>query len=259
MKNKNILVSGSSQGLGYATAEELASRGANVFIGSRNIASIETAAKKIKETAKGKVEWGLLDVTNEESIAKWINEGAATLGSIDGLVVNAGGPKPGTFEQLSTADWEQGFRLTLMGAVNLINAAIPHFKSNNSGAIVTITSLSVKEPIDILLLSNVFRAGVTSLAKSLSNELAKYNIRVNNIMPGRFNTERIVELDTLAAQRANKSAKEIKSQFEEKIPLGRYGNPKELAKAAAFLLSDDASYITGQSLAVDGGIIKTVW
>ncbi|HQB78924.1 MAG TPA: SDR family NAD(P)-dependent oxidoreductase, partial [Tenuifilaceae bacterium] len=181
MKNKNILVSGSSQGLGYATAEELASRGANVFIGSRNIASIETAAKKIKETAKGKVEWGLLDVTNEESIAKWVNEGAATLGSIDGLVVNAGGPKPGTFEQLSTADWEQGFRLTLMGTVNLINAAIPHFKSNNSGAIVTITSLSVKEPIDILLLSNVFRAGVTSLAKSLSNELAKYNIRVNNI------------------------------------------------------------------------------
>ena len=176
-----------------------------------------------------------------------------------GLLINAGGPPKGMFEELDEKAWQDAFELTLMSAVRLIKEVIGPMKQNQGGSILTVTSTAVKEPIDVLLLSNVFRSGVTSLVKSLSADLAKYNIRVNNLIPGRINTERLKTLDTMVAQKKGVTVEEIQAATYQQIALGRYGTIDEFGKAGAFLLSDAASYITGASLVIDGGLTKTVW
>jgi len=174
-------------------------------------------------------------------------------------VVNAGGPSTGTFSNLDDTQWQQAFELTLLSAIRLIREVLPSMKKASKGSILTVTSVSVKEPIDMLLLSNVFRSGVTSLAKSLSRELASYNIRVNNILPGRLDTERVKQLDGIIAKSKGISVSDVRSAFQEQIPLSRYGKPEELGSLAAFLLSDKSSFITGATIPVDGGMLKTVW
>ncbi len=259
LKNKTVLVAGASQGLGYAIANASAHEGANVFIGSRDEEKLKMSAMLIAKESGADVRYGLLDVTKPEVIKNWVAKAISEFGGIDGLVVNAGGPPAGMFDTFSDSDWQAAFDLNLMSAVRLIREVLPTMRKASKGSIVTITSVSVKEPIDMLLLSNVFRSGVTSLAKSLSRDLASYNIRINNILPGRLDTERVKHLDGVIAESKGISVNEVRSSFQEQIPLSRYGKPEELGNLAAFLLSDKASFITGTTIPVDGGMLKTVW
>ena len=175
------------------------------------------------------------------------------------LVINAGGPPTGKFEDFSDCDWQNAFELNLLSAVRMIRETLPLMRIRGGGSILTITSMSVKEPIDLLILSNVMRSGVTSLIKSLSIQLAEYNIRLNNLMPGRIDTDRIRNLDIIRSRKESTPIDKIKENSQAQIPLGRYGTIEEFGRCGAFLLSDAASYITGSSLAVDGGALKTVW
>jgi 3-oxoacyl-[acyl-carrier protein] reductase len=183
----------------------------------------------------------------------------AKFGGVDGLVVNAGGPPAGGFDDFDDAAWQASFELTLLSSVRMIRAVLPHLRDRGGGSILAVTSSSVKEPIDILLLSNVMRSGVVSLLKSLSRELAPEQIRVNNLVPGRILTDRVKSLDALSAKKSELSAAEQRAMQEQQIPWGRYGTIEEFGRAGAFLLSDAASYITGETLIVDGGSMKTVW
>ncbi len=259
IEGKVFMVAASSKGLGFGIARELAKNGAVVCIASRTKAEIEKAAETLRKETGATIHASVFDAANAESIQNWINEVEKAFEKIDGLVVNAGGPPPGNFDDFSDNDWESAFNLTLMSAVRLIRGVLPGMRSSGGGSVLTVTSMSVKEPINRLLLSNVFRSGVTSLVKSLANELAPENIRVNNLMPGRIDTERIRSLDKNMSEKTGLSVEEIKMKNEATIPVGRYGTIDEFGKAGAFLLSPAASYITGVSLAVDGGIMKTVW
>jgi 3-oxoacyl-[acyl-carrier protein] reductase len=259
IEGKVFMVAASSKGLGFGIARELAKNGAIVCIASRTKTEIENAAEVLRKETGATVHTSVFDAANSESIKNWITEVETAFERIDGLVVNAGGPPPGNFDDFTDDDWLAAFNLTLMSAVRLIRGVLPAMRAGGGGSVLTVTSMSVKEPINRLLLSNVLRSGVTSLVKSLSNEFAVENIRVNNLMPGRIDTDRVKSLDNSNAEKSGISVAEIKSKNEASIPLGRYGNIEEFGKAGAFLLSPAASYITGVSLAVDGGIMKTVW
>lgn len=253
------MVAASSKGLGFGIARELAREGALVSIGSRNETEIFDAAEALTEETGSEVLANVLDVSNPDSISQWIENTTETFGGVEMLVVNAGGPPAGTFDDFADADWQNAFELTLMSSVRMIRAVLLFMRQEGGGSILTLTSSSVKEPIDFLLLSNVMRSGVTSLAKSLSLQLASENIRVNNLMPGRVDTDRVQSLDQMNAAAKGVTVEEIKAANKLGIPLGRYGTIEEFGRIGAFLLSDAASYITGQTIAVDGGTIKTVW
>jgi 3-oxoacyl-[acyl-carrier protein] reductase len=253
---KVFMVAASSKGLGFGTARELALNGATVCIASRTREHVEAAAQKLREETNATVHASVFDASDAQSIENWINEVAQAFERIDGLVVNAGGPPPGIFGDFTDDDWQAAFNLTLMSAVRMIRGVLPHMRPG--GSILTVTSLSVKEPINGLLLSNVFRSGVASLVKSLTNELASKNIRVNNLIPGRFDTDRVKTLDKNLSEKQGIPVEKVKQQHEASIPLGRYGTIEEFGKAGAFLLSDAASFITGASLVVDGGLLKGV-
>jgi 3-oxoacyl-[acyl-carrier protein] reductase len=258
IENKVFMVAASSKGLGFGIAQELARNGATVCIASRTKKDVEATAEKLRTETKATVHASVFDALEAQSIENWIAQVARAFEHIDGLVVNAGGPPPGNFSDFSDNDWQAAFNLTLMSAVRLIRGVLPHMRSGGGGSILTITSLSVKEPINGLLLSNVFRSGVVSLVKSLANELAGENIRVNNLIPGRIDTDRVKALDKNLSEKQGVHAEKIKQQHESAIPLGRYGTIVEFGKAGAFLLSDAASYITGANLIVDGGLLKGV-
>ncbi len=253
------MVAASSKGLGFGIARELAKNGAIVCIASRTKTDIEKAAESLRKETGATIHASVFDASNAESIKSWITEVETAFEKIDGLVVNAGGPPPGNFDDFTDEHWQSAFNLTLMSSVRLIRGVLPSMRTGGGGSILTVTSMSVKEPVNRLLLSNVFRSGVTSLVKSLANELAPENIRVNNLMPGRIDTDRVKSLDKNMAEKTGHSIAEIKMKNEATIPVGRYGTIDEFGKAGAFLLSPAASYITGVSLAVDGGIMKTVW
>jgi len=259
IEGKVFMVAASSKGLGFGISRELAKNGAIVCIASRTKTEIEKAAGSLRKETGATIHASVFDAANVESIKNWIAEVETAFERIDGLVVNAGGPPPGNFDDFTDDDWHLAFNLTLMSAVRLIRGVLPVMRNGDGGSILTVTSMSVKEPVKQLLLSNVFRSGVTSLVKSLSNELAGENIRVNNLFPGRIDTDRVKSLDKNMAEITGLSVEEIKQRNEATIPLGRYGTIDEFGKAGAFLLSPAASYITGVSLAVDGGIMKTVW
>ncbi|MCP5096553.1 MAG: SDR family oxidoreductase [Chloroflexi bacterium] len=259
LKDKVIMVAAASKGLGYGIAEAIAQEGANVCIGSRTESDIEAAANRLQTETGSNVLGIVLDATKAKSIQNWVDQTIAHFGGIDGLVVNAGGPPAGGFDDFDDAQWQSAFELTLMSSVRMIRAALPSMRKRGGGSVLTITSSSVKEPIDILLLSNVMRSGVVSLVKSLSRQMASEKIRFNNLVPGRIDTDRVRSLDTLGANKRGISTDEVKAVQEAAIPWGRYGSIQEFGKAGAFLLSDAASYITGETLIVDGGAMKTVW
>lgn len=259
LHGKVAMVAASSKGLGFGIARELAKEGALVSIGARTESEVFDAADQLIEETEAEVLPNVLDASDPDSIAQWVENTANAFGGIDLLVVNAGGPPTGNFDYFSDSDWQAAFELTLMSSVRMIRGALPYMRQAGGGSILTITSVSVKEPIDFLLLSNVMRSGVTSLAKSLSKQLASEHIRVNNLMPGRIDTDRVQSLDFMKAQASEIPINEIKAANEINIPAGRYGTIEEFGRFGAFLLSDAASYITGQTIAVDGGSINTVW
>lgn len=260
LKDKVILVAAGSKGLGFGIAKQAAIEGACISIGSRNPENLKKAFDELlKITTHDKIKTYPMDAKNPSSISQWIAQSYQDFGDIYGLVTNAGGPPAGKFNDFTDSDWQDAFELTLMSNVRMIREVLPIMKKNKIGSIVTVTSSSVKEPIDILLLSNVMRSGVTSLMKSLSFQLAKYNIRINNLVPGRIDTDRVKMIDKLAASKQGVSEQLIREEQQEKIPMKRYGNTDEFGKAGCFLLSSAASYITGETLIVDGGSMRTVW
>lgn len=256
LQGKRMLVTASSQGLGFGVARALAKDGARLAMCSREAASIEKAAETLRAETGAEIVTGVCDVREMASVENWVSSAAAALGGVDGLLVNAGGPPAGFFKELSDAQWQSAFELTLMSAVRLIRAALPHM--TDGGAILTITSSSVREPIERLALSTVMRSGVVGLVKTLADELAADGIRVNNLIPGRIDTERVAQLDQMAAKRLNLPVEQVREQSIAKIPLKRLGTIDEFGAAAAFLLSPAASYITGASLRVDGGMMRSV-
>ncbi|MGB9730899.1 MULTISPECIES: SDR family oxidoreductase [Calditerrivibrio] len=256
LKDKVILVAASSRGIGFGIAQETAKEGAILSIASRNRSEIDKAAQQLKQHTE--VSAFVMDASDPVSIKNWINETYKKYNRIDGLVINAGGPKAGFFEDLSEEDWLNAYNLTLMSAVRMIREVLPYMKKNNSGSIVTITSTSIKEPIDILLLSNVFRSGVQSLIKSLSITHGQFNIRFNNVAPGRIYTDRVKALDEINAKNKGISIEAQRSSEESAIPLLRYGTTEEIGKVVTFLLSDASSYITGSTIFVDGGKVKSL-
>ena len=259
LKGTVAMVAASSKGLGYGIAQALAHEGASLSIGSRTEKDIQAAAEKLRNETGVQVLANVLDSSNPQSIQKWTDSTLKEFGGIDKLVVNAGGPPTGKFEDFSDEDWQAAFELNLFSAVRMIRSTLPSMRARGGGSVLTVTSMSVKEPIDVLILSNVMRSGVTSLIKSLSRQLASDNIRLNNLMPGRINTDRVRSLDVLNSEKQGVSIEKIQEINHTNIPLGRYGTIEEFGRCGVFLLSDAASYITGSSLAVDGGVLKTVW
>jgi 3-oxoacyl-[acyl-carrier protein] reductase len=260
LKNKVLMVAASSKGLGLGIARQAALEGAIVVMGSRNQQTLAAAANSIQKEVDGaRLHIHPLDVADASSINLWVKDTLAELGTVDALVVNGGGPPAGTFDEIDDSVWLSGYENTLMSAVRLIRAVLPEMRRKKSGSILTVTSSSVKEPIDNLLLSNVYRSGVTSLVKSLSLQEGKRGIRINNLVPGFFDTDRLRELDQRNSGEWKKSLEEVRSINFNKIPLGRYGDPDEFGKAALFLLSEAASYVSGETFVIDGGKMRTVW
>jgi 3-oxoacyl-[acyl-carrier protein] reductase len=258
LKDKVMMVAASSSGLGFAIARNLAKEGAKVSIASRNVKHIEHAATEIRKESDAEVFPSVMDVTDPFTIEAWTKNTIEKFGRIDGLLVNAGGPPAGRFDDLDDSKWASGFELTLMGTVRMIRQVLPQMRKQKSGSILTITSVSIKEPIDNLLLSNVMRSGVSSLLKSLSFDLAGQGIRINNLVPGLFGTERLKALDLINSREWRMTVEEVQSINFDNIPMGRYGDPDEFGKAATFLLSDAASYVTGETFFVDGGRTRSV-
>ena len=260
LKDKVVLVAASSKGLGLGIARQAAQEGAVVSMGSRHMKNLEEAEASIQaELPEARILRHVLDVSDSDSIQLWVKNSLRELGTVDALVVNGGGPPAGTFDEIDDRTWLAGYENTLMSAVRLIREVLPYMRSNNSGSILTVTSSSVKEPIDNLLLSNVYRSGVTSLVKSLSIQEAKHGIRINNLVPGFFDTDRLRELDLRNSGEWRLSLENVRKINFEKIPMGRYGDPEEFGKAAIFLLSQAASYVTGETFVIDGGKMRTVW
>ena len=259
LNGKVVMVAAASKGLGYGIAQAVAQEGAKVSIGSRTEVDILAAAETLHKETGAETLGSVLDARDPASILNWVEATVVKFGKVDGLVVNAGGPPAGGFDDFDDAAWQAAFELTMMSSVRMIRAVLPHLRVQGGGSILAVTSSSVKEPIDILLLSNVMRSGVVSLLKSLSRELAPEKIRVNNLVPGRILTDRVKSLDGIGAKSAGRSVVEQQAMQEGNIPWGRYGTIEEFGRAGAFLLSDAASYITGETLIVDGGAMKTVW
>lgn len=256
---KVYMIAGASRGLGYGIAKALAEEGANVSIASRDEAAITAAAESLAEQTGAEVHGFAFDATDGQSVLDWVAAVQEKFGRIDGLAVNAGGPPVGVFDDFSDDDWQNAFELTLLSSIRMIRAVLPAMRAAGGGSIITLTSSSVKEPIDNLLLSNVMRSGVVSLAKSLSRQLAGENIRVNNLVPGLIYTDRLKSLISNISAASGTSEEAVRAAQEKNIPMGRYGDPDEFGKAGAFLLSPAASYVTGETLIVDGGSMKTVW
>jgi 3-oxoacyl-[acyl-carrier protein] reductase len=256
LKNKVAIIAASSKGLGRAVALELAAEGAKIAICSRNRENIRQTAEYIHAETGAEVYYEQVDVMRHDEIRSFVTNTANRFGEIHILVTNAGGPPAGLFVSLRPQDWVSGFNLNLMSVINLCAEVIPHMQRNRWGRIINITSISVKQPVDGLMLSNSIRAGVVGFAKTLSNEMAPYNILVNNVCPGYTRTERVEELSASLAERKGLSKARIVKGWEDTIPMGRMGRPEEFAALVAFLASERASYITGCSIPVDGGAVK---
>ncbi len=258
LAGKVAIVPASSHGLGRAVALAFGREGATVVMCSRDQAAIEDAASEVRGTGAD-VLAVTADVTKPEQIDALISAAVARFGGVDVLVTNAGGPPAGTFDRFSDADWQSAFDLTLMSAVRMVRGVLPSMKSRGGGSIVAMTSSSIKQPIPNLLLSNVMRSGVAAMVKTLADEVAGDNIRVNTVVPGRIATQRIAQLDRANAERQGVDEETMRNRSLAQIPMSRYGEAEEFADMVVFLASARASYITGATFQIDGGMIRSLW
>jgi 3-oxoacyl-[acyl-carrier protein] reductase len=254
LKGKVAMVAGASRGLGYAVAEALAREGAKVSIASRDEQAIAAAAARIG----GDVLAVPVEVRSADAIRRWAGETAQRFGGVDLLFTNSGGPPPGAAISFDDAAWQDAVELLLFSTLRMVRAAVPLMQARGGGAILMSTSASVKEPISNLGLSTVLRASVSALAKTLAIELAPSRIRVNQIIPGRVDTDRVRQLDQIAGTKQGITPQQAKEKSMAAIPMGRYGETDEYGRVGAFLLSEAASYMTGATVQVDGGLIKSV-
>lgn len=258
LRGKVALVTASSKGLGRAVATALAGEGAAVAIVSRSRENIEAAADEIRQTTGAEVLPLVGDVANAGGPEAMVAATVERFNRLDILVCNAGGPPGGDFMDLDDHAWAQAFELTLMSVIRLVRAAIPHFERAGGGRIVNVASSSIRQPIPGLVLSNVYRPALAGLFKHLSAELASRGILVNTVAPGRIATERVESIDRARAARKGVTPEEVRRQVEATIPLGRYGEPEEFARVVAFLASGANTYVTGQSIIVDGGMVRSI-
>jgi 3-oxoacyl-[acyl-carrier protein] reductase len=256
LKDKIAMVGGASKGLGFALARALAAEGAQVCLASRDANAICRAAAAIQSETGVRAVWVAADLSTADAIGTWHATTLKEFGGVDLLFANTGGPPAGTALCFDDCAWQSAFELLLMSVIRTVRLVVPSMRSRGGGAILVGTSSSVKEPVPTLALSNVLRSGVTSLAKTLSVELAPEKIRVNTLIPGRIATDRVRQLDEINAKKSDVALAELQARSAAAIPLGRYGAPGDFGRVGAFLLSDAASYVTGASVQVDGGLIK---
>src|ERR687895_328946 len=253
------LVAAASRGLGRAIAEELAAEGATLVMCARNAEVLEGARAEIAERTGADVHAVVADVATQEGTDTVAAEALARFGRVDVLVTNAGGPPSGPFEAHGWDAWERAVQLTLRSAVELTRLVLPGMKERRWGRVINVTSITVKQPVDGLMLSNSIRAAVTGFARTLATEVAPFGVTVNNILPGYTRTARVEQLNRATAEREGVTADEVQRRIEAQIPMRRMGEPREFAALAAFLASERASYVTGQSMAVDGGWIRATY
>jgi 3-oxoacyl-[acyl-carrier protein] reductase len=258
LRGKVAFVAAGSKGLGRAVAEELAAEGAAVAINARGVDALESTCKSIRSSTNAEV----LALPGDVSLAQEAHRMATTaierFGKIDILVTNAGGPPSGQFESLSAEMWQAAVDVTLLSVINLTRAVLPGMKKRKWGRIINISSIAAKQPVNGLMLSNSIRAAVGGFARTLASEVAPFGITVNNMLPGYTRTERVEQLSAATATREGVSEEEAVARWTTEIPMGRLGEPREFGALAAFLASDRASYVTAQSIAVDGGWIKAL-
>ena len=258
LEGKTALVTASSRGLGRAVADQLAREGANLVICARTVAPLEEAGRVIHEETGAEVLAVPTDLTEPADVDRLMQTAKADFGKIDILVTNTGGPPPGPFESHSVEAWSTAVEQNLNSVLNLTRAVLPEMKEAGWGRIINITSVAVKQPIDGLILSNAVRAAVTGFAKTLANEVASIGITVNNVMPGFTRTERLDGLAANISETQGITVEEAFERWEAQNPMGRIGEPEEFAALVTFLASEQASYITGTSIPVDGGFIQAL-
>ena len=256
LKGKKAFVGGSSRGLGFATARILAEEGCQIVLNGRDSEKLEKAAAKIASDTGEKASYVVGDAADPDQPKKLIQEAVEILGGLDLLVTNTGGPPAGKFESFDEKTWQRAIDLAFMSHVRIINNALPYLKESSHASVVTVTSYSVKQPIPNLVLSNSIRSATIGLTKSLALELGSDGIRFNSILPGWTKTERVLEIMQHRAEVNKSTVEEEIKKIAAASPLGRMGTPDEIARAAVFLLSPAASYITGVMLTVDGGMYK---
>jgi len=259
LKGKKALVTGSSRGLGYATALELAKEGCDICINSRGKEKIQSAEQTISAQTNTKVYSIWADIAQPEAAEMIVAEAAHNMDGIDILVTNSGGPPSGSFESFDDQDWQAAIELNFLSHMRLIRSALPFLRKSDNASVLTITSMSVKQPVPNLVLSNSVRSATVGLTKSLSLELGNLSIRFNSILPGWTETERVQELMAFRAKTNETSIEEETAKQALNSPFNRLASPYEFANVAVFLVSPAASYLTGTMLAVDGGMYKATY
>lgn len=252
------LVAASSKGLGRATAEALAAEGCDLVLCARSAEPLEEARAAIEASSGRRVVAVPTDVAEEAQVRRLVEVALKEFGRVDILVTNGGGPPPGSFQDHGLEAWRDASALTLESVVGLIQGVLPGMLERRWGRILNVTSIAVKQPVDGLMLSNALRAAVTGLARTLANEVADKGVTVNNLMPGYTRTERLEHLAAHIASQKGVPESEAYAGWETQVPAGRIGEPEEFGALAAFLASEQAAYITGQSIAVDGGWIRSL-
>jgi 3-oxoacyl-[acyl-carrier protein] reductase len=258
LKNKVALVAAASQGLGKATAMALAAEGAKLVICSRSEASIHNTAEEIRSKTGTTVVPVAADVSKKEDIKRFVDAAVKQFGTVHVLVNNAGGPPAGHVLTMTDEEWEKGVQLTLMSVVRLVREVLPHMERQKWGRIITIVSIAAKQPINELLISSTLRPGLLGLSKVLSNQYAKDNITVNTVCPGLVLTKRQEELSVSRAAEKKMTFEEYLAESAKAIPAGRLGKPEEIGNVVAFLASEQASFVTGVNLLVDGGAARGI-
>ncbi|MGA8029734.1 MAG: SDR family oxidoreductase [Bryobacteraceae bacterium] len=256
LRDRVAVVAGSTHGLGRAAAFALAAEGAHIALCARNAQALEDVAAKIRERYGVQTNIHALDVRSSPAIQQFVSNAAEVFGRIDVCVTNAGGPPAKDFLATTDEDWDEAFFLNLRSAASLARAVIPYMQRQRWGRIITISSITVRQPQPQLILSNAIRAGVMGLVRTLANEFGKDGILVNNIAPGYTATERLKELSATRASALGQTEEQIEKAWVDQIPIGRLGKPEEVADAIVWLASERASFVTGQTILVDGGMYK---
>jgi 3-oxoacyl-[acyl-carrier protein] reductase len=256
LKDKTVLVMASSDGIGKGTAIEFAKEGANVMLFARREDKLKEVRQEIVDTTGRPAEYVAGDITSATDIENLVSKTISKFGPVYALINNTGGPPAGTFDKFNDQDWYRAFDLTLLSYVRTIRAVLPGMQEQGAGRIINITSSSVKIILDNLILSNTFRMGIVGLTKSIAAEVGKHNILINVLGPGKILTDRVEHLDTIRSQRAGLPKEKFQEKVRQTIPLGRYGTPDEFARLVVFLCSEANTYISGQTLLIDGGMVK---
>jgi 3-oxoacyl-[acyl-carrier protein] reductase len=255
LKNRVAAVAAASRGLGYAVARELSAEGARVGICSRNEDNARTAAEKIASETGGQVFHCVANVSKRDDAVRFVQAVNERFGRVDILITNAGGPPPGGFDDVEFDDVERAFHLTLESAIAMMKTVIPSMRERRWGRIVNMLSFTVKHPELNLLMSNTMRTGLVGFSKSVAREIAADNVLINGVAPGFTRTERLEELAQDMAKREGEGVGDVYHDWEKRIPMGRLGQPEEIAKVTVFLCSEAASFVTGTTIQVDGGLV----